>query len=112
MRKSSRVLSLSGSSRMSFLPRRLFGRARFERRPEIAGGHAVKPMRLLAEALAQSARRQRQQAADGFDAELEKRIAKLGLDVQTIERHGAAPRCFSSAASRKIVIPSFALATA
>ena len=70
-----------------FLPGRLFGRARFERRPEIAGGHAIKPMRFLAEALAQPARRQRQQTADGFDAELEQRIAKLGLDVQAIERH-------------------------
>ncbi len=52
-------------------------------------------MRFLAEALAQSARRKRKQVADGVDAELEKRVAELGLDVQTVEenflRGGALP---------------------
>src|SRR4026209_2673198 len=74
-----------------FLPRRLFDHARFERRPEIAGGHAIEAMRLFAEALAQPSRRQRKQGADGFDTELEQRVTKLGLDIQAIERHRERP---------------------
>ena len=80
------ALSVIENSR---LPRRFHRHARRQRRPQIAGGHAVQTMGLFAKALAQPARRQGQQRADGGDAELEQRIAKLGLDVQTVERHGA-----------------------
>ena len=83
-----------------FLPGRLFGRLRFERRPKIAGCHAVKPVRLLAETLAQSAWRQGQQAADGFDAELEQHIAERGLDVQAVEWHFARGDVFLGAIAK------------
>src|ERR687891_353420 len=79
-----------------FLYRRLIRRAWFERRPQIAGSHAVKTMRLFAETFAQSSRRERKQGADSFHAELEKRIAKLGLDVQAAQRHFARDALFLS----------------
>src|SRR5215204_1872687 len=73
----------------NFLARRFQWHARRQRRPQFAGGHAVQMMSLFAEAFAQPARRQGQKRADGGYTELEKRIAKLGLDVQTLERHVA-----------------------
>ena len=72
-----------------FLSCALFHCLRLERRPEIAGGHAVKSMCCCAEALAQPARRKGEQSADGFNAELKKYIAELGFDIQAIERHRA-----------------------
>src|SRR5258705_10437294 len=70
-----------------FLLCALFHCLRLERRPEIAGGHAIKSMRCFAEALAQAARWKGEQSADGFNAELKKYIAELGFDIQTIERY-------------------------
>jgi hypothetical protein len=89
IKNSSRVLSLSASSRRIFCRRRFQWHARRQRRPQFAGGHAVQMMSLFAEAFAQTDRRQGQKRADSGYAELEKRIAKLGLDVQTLERHVA-----------------------
>ena len=78
------------------LARRFHWRVRRQRRPQFAGSHAVETISFLAETLAQPARRQGQQRADGGDAELEQRIAKLGLDVQTVERHSAGRLSFFS----------------
>src|SRR5919109_2240651 len=74
-----------------FLPDRLVRRAGLKRRPEIAGSHAVEAMRFFAEALAQPARRQSEQAADGFYSELEKRIAEISVEIQTVERDFLCP---------------------
>ena len=82
------------------LARRFHWRVRRQRRPQFAGSHAVETMSFLAETLAQPARRQGQQRADGGDAELEQRIAKLGLDIQTVERHGAGRLPFFSGVAK------------
>src|SRR5829696_4638866 len=78
------------------LARRFQWRARRQRRPQFAGGHAVQPMSLLAEPFAQPARRQGQKRADRGDAELRQCIAKVGLDIQTVERHGTGRLLFFS----------------
>ena len=58
MRKSSRVVSFSGSSRIRCWWTCFFGLVGMERRPEIAGSHAVETISLGPETLAQSHRRQ------------------------------------------------------
>src|SRR5919109_3570030 len=54
--------------------------------PLLAGSHPIKAMGLRPETFAQSDRWQRQQITDRFDAQLEKGIAKISIEIQTIQR--------------------------